>query len=382
MRTLLRSVTIAVTLGLLSGMTAGASAAQSGSQISYTSQPDQLAIFLNNIAFARDTVSLPGGVDVRVVLPDTVFPDTIILRENGKRVPDYRLDRQTGQLALQWQSTTDSSLRDVTLEYLLGGVSWRPTYDMWLGADTDEVVDLDFFAEIVDNALRLDGVETQLVAGLVDLTSSIDVVSELSANQRLGGFADSDILVTSPTGQVDIQHVYDVGSITAEPGDTVYSQMVGETLPARRLHLWNAQAREQVTVIYKVKNESAEPFAEGVVRSYQDGLFIGSDFIELTPVGSEGSVTVGHLQDVRVKREESRIAIDIGRFDYLHEVELTISNFTDTTVHLDVVEHRRPEAEDLQFSIQPQMEAGNIMRWQISVEPGDEMVITYDFKVD
>jgi len=382
MRVQRSSLILAVTLALLGGLTAGVSAAESADQISYTSRPDRLAVFLNDIGYAQDAVSLPGGIDVRVVLPDTVFPDTLILRENGERVRDYRFDRQTGQPAIKWQSAADSALREVTLDYLLSGVGWRPTYDMRLGADADVTVDLDFFAEIVDSALRLDGVETQLVAGRVDLSSPIAPNAELSANQALAGNAESDIEVASPSGQVDIQHVYDVGSVTAEPGDTVYTQMAGGRLPARRLHLWNAQTDDQVTVIYKVENTSEQPFAEGVVRSYQDGLFIGSDFIELTPVGSEGSVTVGHLQDVRVKREESRTVINEDRFDYLDEVELTISNFTPTTIHLEVVDYRRPEAEAMQFSMQPELEPGNLLRWQVSVEPGDEMVISYEFKVD
>jgi len=269
------------------------------------------------------------------------------------------------------------------MEYLLGGVSWRPTYDMWLGADTDETVELDYFAEITDSALDLDEVEAQLVAGFVDLSTPIAPAAELSANQRLAGFEAADILTTSgPTGQVDIQHVYDIGRLTAEPGDTVYSQLVGETLPARRLHLWNAPTDRQVTVIYKVTNESEQPFAEGVVRSYQDGLFIGSDFVERTPIGSEGSITVGHLQDVRVKREQTQTAIDVGRFDHRFDVELTMENFTDRTVHMDVVDFLPTNAENLQASISPQLEAGNIMRWPISLEPGDEMIITYEYLVD
>ncbi len=93
-------------------------------------------------------------------------------------------------------------------------------------------------------------------------------------------------------------------------------------------------------------------------------------------------MTVGHLQDVRVKREESRSAISEGRFDQRGDVKLTISNFTPTTVHMEVVDYRLPEAEELQASITPQEEAGNILRWQISVEPGDEMVISYSYKID
>jgi hypothetical protein len=85
---------------------------------------------------------------------------------------------------------------------------------------------------------------------------------------------------------------------------------------------------------------------------------------------------------VRVKREESRTAIAEGRFDYRGDVELTISNFTPTTVHMEVVDFRYPEAEELTASIAPQEEAGNILRWIISVEPGDEMVISYEYLVD
>jgi hypothetical protein len=377
--------TAAATIGvaILTTSMAAPAAAQGEDQISYTSQPDRVAVFLNNVAFARDTVALPGGVDVRIVLPPTVFPDTLVLRENGQRVRDYRLDQRSGQPTIKYQSAADSQLRDVSLEYLLGGVSWRPTYDLWIGADTDETVALDYFAEIMDSALELHEVETQLVAGFVDLNSPIAPAAEASANQRLAGFEAADMLaVSAPTGQVDIQHTYDIGRLTAEPGDTIYSQLVGQSLPARRLHLWNAPTDRQVTVIYKVTNDSDEPFSEGVVRSYQDGLFIGSDFIERTPVGSEGSVTVGHLQDVRVKREQTQSAVDIGRFDQQFDVELTIENFTDTTVHLEVVDWLPVNGEQLEASIEPLLEAGNIMRWIISVEPGDEMVISYRYLVD
>jgi hypothetical protein len=382
MRVLRSTTTLTITLGLLGGMMGGASAAAADDQISYTSQPDRLAVFLNGVAYAHDSVTLPGGIDVRVVLPAGVYTDTLVVRENGERVGAYRLDYQMGQPALKWQSAGASELREVTLEYLLGGVSWRPTYDMWLGADEDETVELDFFAEISDSSLPLEEVEMQLVAGHVDLSSPIAPMAELSANQRLAGYEDFAGVPSAQTGQVDIQHVYDIGRVTADPGDTVYAQLVGGTMPARRLHLWNAQTDQQVTVIYKVTNDSDQPFAEGVVRSYQDGLFIGSDFVELTPVGSEGSITVGHLQDVRVKREEGRTAIAEGRFDYRGDVALTISNFTPTTVHMEVVDYRYPEAEELQASPMPQEEAGNILRWQISVEPGDEMVISYSYKVD
>ncbi|MEX1295521.1 MAG: hypothetical protein AB1Z67_05045, partial [Candidatus Limnocylindrales bacterium] len=146
MRALRTPMAAAITASVLFGVTAGATSAATDDAIAYTSAPDRVAIFLNNVAYARDEVALPGGVDVRIVLPQTVYPDTLVLRENGERVSDYRLNWSTGQPTIKWQSATDTDLRDISMEYLLGGVSWRPTYDMWVGADTDETVGLDYFA--------------------------------------------------------------------------------------------------------------------------------------------------------------------------------------------------------------------------------------------
>lgn len=367
-------------------------AAAAGDQISYTSTPDQVAIFMNGIAYAHDSLSLPMGVDARVVLPDSVFADTLVLREDGQRVARYRLDRSTGSPAVEWQSTPDTAdtgddgLREVTLEYLIAGVGWSPTYDMWLAADTDETVGFDAFAEISNGALPMEDVATRLVAGRVDPTQMVDAVSQITANQYIAGYEDPLAApvapAAAPTGSMDIQHVYDVGMVSAEPGDTVYLGLFDGSLPARRLHLWNAQTDDQVSVIYKVRNDSDMPFAEGIVRSYQDDLFIGSDFMELTPVGGEGSITAGYLPDVRVSRAESRAALSTGGFGYTDEVELTITNLATAPVELEVVDQLPPEAQALQATVEPERTAGNLLRWQVTVEPSSTLVLRYDYKVE
>jgi hypothetical protein len=366
--------------------------AAAGDQISYTSTPDQVAIFMNGIAYAHDSLSLPKGVDARVVLPDSVFADTLVLREDGQRVARYRLDRSTGSPAVEWQSTPDAAdtgddgLREVTLEYLIAGVGWSPTYDMWLAADADETVGFDAFAEVSNGALNMEDVATRLVAGRVDPTQMVDAVSQITANQYIAGYEDPLAApvapASAPTGSMDIQHVYDVGRVSAEPGDTVYLGLFDGSLPARRLHLWNAQSDDQVSVIYKVRNDSDMPFAEGIVRSYQDDLFIGSDFMELTPVGGEGSITAGWLPDVRVSRTESRAALGAGSFGYQDEVELTISNLGTEAVELEVVDQVPPEAQALQATVEPERTPGNLLRWQVTVEPSATLLLRYDYKVE
>jgi hypothetical protein len=356
-------------------------------QINYTSQPDELVVFFNDIAYARDTIALPGGVDVRVILPGQVYRDTLILRENGERVPAYRLTTGAdGLLAAQWQSEAEGDVREVTLEYLMSGVGWSPKYDMWLGDNDAATVDLDFFAEIRNPALTLDEVDVRLVAGRVDTSQIMDGIAMATANQYLAGYAEpAPAPAQSFTGTATIQHVYTLGSVTAEPGETVYTRLQESTLPARRLYLWNAPSDQQVTVIYKVTNESELPLAEGAVRIYQDNLFLGSDFVELTPIGSEGSITVGKLQNVRVNRAETQTAVEStfgapSARDTLHEITLSLSNFGDEPVEIEVVDRFPPYALDFVFEQEAAREGDNVLRWVVTVEPGATVDIHYEFK--
>jgi hypothetical protein len=350
-------------------------------QINYNSQPDELVVFFNNIAYARDVLTLPGGVDVRVVLPQQVYADTLVLREDGERVPSYRLDQSSGQIAVQWTSQSTNELREVTVEYLLSGVGWSPKYDLWLGDVAAESAGLDFFAEIRNPVLRLDGVTMKLVAGQVNLSQPLGDLGEASLNQTLAGYSGADQSSVSFTGTATIQHVYEIGSLDAAPGETIYTQLESGTMPLRRLHLWNAPGGNQVTVIYKVRNDSELPFAPGIVRNYQYGLFVGSDPMELTPIGSEGSVTLGSLQNMRVNRSETTRALDgPSDRDDLHQIVLSLENFGDEAVEIEVVDRFPASALDFEFSQAAQEEGDNVLRWVVTVEAGGTTEISYSYK--
>lgn len=348
-------------------------------QITYVSQPDDVYVFLNDIAYAHDTISLPGDVAVSLYLPPQMYADTLIIREDGVRVPNYVIRQQDGQMLLEWQTASTNPVRTVTLDYLLTGLGWTPKYDMLLGDDEAEMVEFSFFAQFRNQALDLEDVSVHLIAGRVDTSSQVDTISMVTANQLIAGY-ESAPMQGAGVGAATIQYIYEPGTIDARIGDTVFVQLLEKTLPARRLHVWNAPSDQQVSVIYKVRNDSDLPLAEGVVRSYQDGIFIGSDFIEVTPIGGEGSVTVGTLQDVRVSRAESIETLQtILEYDTRHRVALTLESFADKALEIEVVEYAYPDAVDFQFLTEPQREAGNLLRWIITLEPGAKVTLSYEF---
>jgi hypothetical protein len=354
--------------------------AQAQDRINYTSQPDEILIFLNNVAFVKDQITIPTGTDVAVTLPAQIYPDTLVLRENGERVNNYRLRSDTGSLVVTWEgAAAEGELREVTLDYLVSGISWRPKYDMWLTEEDVETVDLDFLAEISNSGLTLEGVTTTLAAGRVDTAQPLDQQTAITANQYIAGF-EQPTGGELGTGAVEIQTLYEAGEVDSRVGDTLYLSLAQATLEARRVLLWNAQTDNRVSVIYKVCNETEAPFAEGIVRSYQDGVFLGSDFVELTPIGGEGSVTIGTLQDVRVNRNQTQTNIG-NLFDRIQtNVELTVSSFSAEPVEIEIVDGYPADAENFVFSQEAERQIGNLLRWQVTIPPGETLTITYQYE--
>lgn len=368
---------------LLFALLAAALPAQASEQFTYISQPESVTIFLNNIVFVTDTLTLAGGTDAQIILPSQIFQDTLLVWENDERVTRYSINRNSGQVVLKLPSG-GADLREVRLEYLAPGLSWRPVYDLRFVGDAPEMVSLSFYAEIQNQGFDLESVETRLAAGEVNISQGFDELGRAPAaamNQTLAGYDDGSAALAA--GAVTIQHLYPIGALDSVPGDTLYARVLASDLPNRRVLLWNAATDQQVTVIFKVRNETQTALAAGIVRSYQDSLFIGSDPVEFTPSGSEGSITVGRLQDVRVSRAESFTAIEatlVRDEQVLHEVTLTMTSFAQETIQIEAVDIWPPNATDFQFSVEPQREPGNVLRWVVDLPPSETVTITYSYQ--
>lgn len=370
-----------LSFALLIGALASVSvSAQESVQV--TSQPDEVAIFYNNVAFVQDTVQLPTGTSVQIALPDQVYADTLIVRENGRRVMNYSLV-QENRLLVEWDSAETGDSRQVTLQYLMGGMSWKPKYDMFInGQDTDKV-GFDFFAEIYNSTFESDNVRVKLIAGSVALNNAypVEQAADVAMNQTVAGYAEAAPTLPSMTGSTTIQYVYDAGTIALDTVGTQYIGLLSSELSVRKVNLWNANYDSQVYAIYKVLNDSDIPLADGQVHSYQDNIFLGSDALELTPIGSEGSVTVGMLQNVRVNRTENRVSLNTIFYSEEVNVTLEMSNFSDSEITIDVVDYYPTEARDYTFSTDPETQGDNLYRWSVTIPAGETRTITYKYKI-
>jgi hypothetical protein len=350
--------------------------------VQVTSQPDEVGIFYNGIASVRDTMQLPTGGRLQIALPAGVYPQTLIVRENNQRVMDYRLI-QDSRLLLEWDSPISSTSREVTLQYLMSGLGWTPKYDMFITGQDATTVDFDFFAEIHNTSLTADAVKVSLIAGNVglgDMYAPEFAAAAPAMNQAIAGYAEVEEQA-SLTGGTTIQYIYEVGTIALDATGTRYVGLLSTPLPVRKVNLWNANYDSQVYAIYKVKNEATIPFADGLVHSYQDNMFLGTDGLELTPVGSEGSVTVGTLQNVRVNRTENRTSVNSLFYSYDVDVTLELNNYSDTEVTIDVVDYYPSGGRDYVFTTEPETQGDNLYRWTVTIPAGETVKLTYKYKV-
>ena len=184
---------------------------------------------------------------------------------------------------------------------------------------------------------------------------------------------DSPTQPEAPAGTVNIQYIYTIGQITAKPGETVFTRMLESSLPIHLVHEWTTNTEEQARNIYLVTNDSELLFAEGKVRAYREGIFVGGDTLALTPIGSESRVRVGYLQTVRVKRSEKETTLSRDAEHRLqHNVTLKISNFGEKRVTMDVIDRHWPNAVDFSFISEPEHQGGNRLRWTITLGRRDD----------
>jgi hypothetical protein len=151
--------------------------------------------------------------------------------------------------------------------------------------------------------------------------------------------------------------------------------------------LWNAARDIQASVIYKVENTSDIALTGGIVRTYQDGLFTGSDEIEYTSPGGEGSITIGPLQDMRVTRETTQFTVpaenpnDENGVDLRVEVTLNLTNFSPFALEIEVTDVYPTQAFAFELPEGAEQVGGNILRWLVTVPAGEAVTITYAYRV-
>lgn len=400
-------VVFGIILGSLSlvGGVAPAAAQDGTFTFTYESKADAAALYQGDLAYIRDEVTIPAGMTAHIILPPSAMRESLVLTEDGQRVRSYRYQSNMGPvvdtaMSASHMSALSSSIpvatssagsltitldavegdapRAIVLAYLAYGAGWEPRYDM--DVLSPENVQFGFDALIHNYGLHLEDAELRLVAGMPGADPNYR--PDMTVTQ-MNVLYEEPVAAPAASGPVAINHVYDLGPVTLWPGETMRWNMVYEPLEARRLIVWDARFGQRTDVIFKVSNGSSLPFVAGPVAAYEDGLYVGTDAIEWTPVGGEGSLTIGGLSSVRVRKTESVEDIGTRNDDrYLHTVMLALTNHGGEDLDLIVLDEWQRNGLDFKFSDEPIRQGNNVLRWEITIPAGEKVEIEYTFIVD
>jgi len=350
----------------------------------YESSPKEAVIYNGNTALIKDMLTVYAEKHVSVLLPASIVLESLTIKDNGSPVKSCFFDtkNQGGLYKLNWQSNSPGK-RNVELNYLINGINWKPAYNMNILDDTK--VDFSYNVIITNNGTDLKDVTVKLVSGLIGSENNNNQRYNYNMTMTQAALPDTGEY-SSATGseRVNAYYTYDLGSQTINKSGITNINLITKNLSCTKNIVWDTRNGQRVDVIYKVLNDSDKPFAEGLVRIYQQGLYMGSDYVEWTPPGSKGSITMGGLSDIRVKKTVS-IEEDVekrGTKEYHHKIILEINNFDSKDLKLKVMDTKYPDRTDVKYDTSPSEEIGKTVIWEITVPAKGNKKINYEFYSD
>jgi len=313
---------------------------------------------------------------------------------------------------ITWEDT-GSEKREVTLLYVISGISWKSEYflDTYTPFEdgSEEESRLEHWASIKSNLnIDLEDVNVRLVAGDIQLQSS----GMHWGNDGIYAMSTAQLAINSYAGRSNTSpgnsepssftmqefEVYTIPyKITLKKGETKKLQIQNcdveiteefvydatHLRPSRnRYSTWNGEQKGKVEKILKIKN-NGKTWPEGMVSVYQDYMLIGQDGIEWTPKGREAKVTIGTASDIVVKKKatvKETSPDDRHHDDYEYKITLLLTNYKDKQVTVKVFDTFVSDALNLKSNPDFEEKPGNKMTWEITIDAGEEKEVVYTYE--
>ncbi len=306
----------------------------------------------------------------------------------------YNPQMWPGKYRISWETTPTKDSK-VRVSYLAGGLSWNPVYRLDL---SDEGAHLEYMAQVTNSLNEnLENVDMRLVAGKIRIEGlGGHYGGYMTASQRAISYEDeafyAPAIPSATVSAVGEYEVYDLDrNISIKPGQTKNLPLFNDVVESKKTYVWDARADtnyygysswetdvgKNVQVIYMIRN-TGKTWSHGTVFVYKDDILIGSDSIEWTPQGREAKVTVGMAPDIEVKKSHTKKRVS-GVYRYDHNVTLWLKNYKTEEVEVKIMDTFSEYAQGLEASIPYTEKPGNLMEWNIDINPGDEKTLTYIF---
>jgi len=341
-----------------------------------------------------------------------------------------------------------ASGQKLAVSHLARGITWAPSYIVDI-SDADKAR-LAAKAVVINEACDLDMVTLQLVTGFPHLQFA-DIVSPLALKENLAQFIQALTRGQSQRGMPDIMSnvmrqraaysvsgaedfampeygaadagkvaedlfFYPVENVQLKKGSVGYYPLFTESMPYKHIYQWNIPdyVNEQERYVYnqrrqpsepeeavwhclRLQNSTKVPWTTAPAETIKDGLILGQDTLNYTPV--KGETTLRITQAVSVKAEQLELEIDRKRdaaqlygnhYDLITiQGKLSISNFQDKDITLEITKTLSGEVKSSEPQAEVESLAKGLLRmnairkltWTIELPPGERKELGYIYEV-
>jgi len=303
-------------------------------------------------------------------------------------------------------ASEEAGARDLTIQYLTGGLTWRADYRAEIDA-AETRLDLTGLVTLTNaSGLAYPDARVRLVAGEVNQTGP-------SPLQRGAVMAEAMAPAPGMAAQAaGDQHLYLVPRPVSLADRETKQVLLLESrgIPVEKEYRFEELVHAQggpeevgpvsAAVVFRFDNDAdkggpGRPLPGGVVRVYQpagaqadgdggdDGgasVFTGEDRIGHTPEGEEVRLAIARAFDVTGR---SRITAyeRLSNKSYRTAQEIVVANAKDEAVRVKVVGHMPPGWRMLEESRPHEAETANRIAWSLEVPAGGEATLTYRVQV-
>lgn len=312
------------------------------------------------------------GTDGGIILQERTGDLQIIEEPTGFTLPG--LPAMATEPRLDLLLSTDLwGEQEVQLSYLTHGLSWEASYTAVLNEQRMALRGLVSIAN--SSGLSFKDAKLRLVAGEPHRVA-----------ERAVGYAKA-MAEAAPSPQFTEQAAFEYHLYTlqrpATIGDGQTKQLNFISAPQVRIerhYIYEGQVRDGILVKVEFLNSKlnglGQPLPAGIIRFYQDNLFIGEDRISHTPVAERVSLTVGQAFDLvgeRTQVEHHQIAERRYRDTFL----ITLKNHKEEDVTVEVLEHLQGDWTILQASQDYEKVNASTIKFAVPVSAGGRAQVSY-----
>ncbi len=391
-----------------------------------------------------------------LMIIETEDKEIVIDPQNVKKIEffDEKAKRaftsKRSSMQLEVQVVAPAGGEKLTVSYLAKGINWAPSY--MVDITKVDKARISAKAVIINEACDLNSATVQLVTGFPHLQFA-DVVSPLALKEDLAQFLQSLIRGESERGRRDQEaylmlqqraayeprrggmmmpaygaaeagkvaedlFLYPVEKVQLKKGEVGYFPLFSESVPYKHIYQWkipdyiDEQERyyydrrrgeerepeeEVVWHCLRLENTTKVPWTTAPAETVKEGLILGQDTLNYTPV--HGETTLRITQALNVKAEQLELETDRDRealrlygdfFDLVTvEGKLSVTNFQDKIISLEITKTLSGEVKSMQPEAKIEKLARGLRRvngvskliWTIDLQPAEQKQLSYTYTV-